>query len=185
MDIVEEVRKYVEAECRRDTNIFGMNAYTGHFVSVVRYAKLLAEETCADMEIVELSAWLHDIGSIIEGDSENHHLVGSAHAEELLKKYNYPQDRIDRIKHCIIAHRGSKDIPRESIEAECIADADALSHFDNINSLFYLALVARKLEPFEAKIFVREKLERSWKKVTPRAKDLIKPKYEAAMILLN
>jgi len=184
MDIVEEIRKYVESECRKDSNIFGMNAYDGHFVSVVKYAKILAKEADADMEIVELSAWLHDIGSIIEGDSENHHIVGSKLAEELLKKYNYPQDKIDKIKHCIIAHRGSKDIPRESIEDECIADADAMSHFDNINSLFYLALVARKIEPSEAKTFVREKLERSWKKVTPRAKVLIRPKYEAAMLLL-
>jgi uncharacterized protein len=161
MDIVGEIQEYVKSECGKDTNTFGMNAYTGHFLSVVKYAKLLAEETGADMEIVELSAWLHDIGSIIMGDSDNHHIIGSEHAEELLKKYNYPQDRIDRIKHCILAHRGSKDVPRETIEAECIADADALSHFDNLNSLFYLALVARKLEPDEAKIFVREKLKRS------------------------
>jgi uncharacterized protein len=185
MDIVEEIRKYVENECRKDVNIFGMNAYEGHFVSVVKYAKILAKETGADMEIVELSAWLHDIGSIILGDSDNHHIVGSEHAEKILKEYTYPQDRIERIKHCILAHRGSKDVPRETIEAECVADADALSHFDNINSLFYLTLVARKLEPTDAKIFVREKLKRSWNKVTPRAKELIRPKYEAAMLLLN
>ena len=183
--MVREIQRYVESECRKETNIYGMNAYDGHFVSVVKYAKLLAEETGADMEIVELSAWLHDIGSIVSGDSENHHIVGSVHAEQLLKKYNYPQDRIDRVKHCILAHRGSQDIPRESIEAECVADGDALSHFDGINSLFYLALVVKKLDPFEAKIFVREKLQRSWKKVTPRAKALIKPKYDAAMLLLE
>jgi hypothetical protein len=51
--------------------------------------------------------------------------------------------------------------------------------------LFYLALVARKIAPFEAKIFVKEKLERSWNKVTPRAKVIIKPKYDAAMLLLG
>jgi uncharacterized protein len=185
MDIVEEIRKYVESECRKDSNVFGMNAFDGHFVSVVKYAKLLAKETGADMEIVELSAWLHDIGSITQGDSENHHILGSIIAEDLLKKYDYPKERIERIKHCIFAHRGSKTIPRETIEAECVADADAMSHFDNINSLFYLALVARKIAPFEAKIFVKEKLERSWNKVTPRAKVIIKPKYDAAMLLLG
>jgi uncharacterized protein len=184
MDIVGEIQKYVESECRKETNRYGMNAYEGHFVSVVKYAKLLAAETGADMEIVELSAWLHDIASIL-GDYENHHVTGAILAEELLKGYNYPQDRIESIKHCIIAHRGSRDIPRESIEAECLADADALSHFDNIHSLFYLALVIKKMTPFDAKIFVREKLKRSWKKITPRAQTLIRPKYDAAMLLLE
>jgi HD superfamily phosphodiesterase len=184
MDIVEEIRKYVESESHKDTNMFGINAYDGHFVGVVKYSKLLAEQTGADIEIVELAAWLHDIGSI-HGDPENHHIIGPKIAEEILKRYDYPQDRIERVKHCILAHRGSKDIPRETIEAECVADGDAMSHFENIHSLFYLALVARKIEPFAARNFVRDKLQRSWGKLTPRAKELIRPKYDAAMLLLE
>ncbi len=183
MDLVEEIREYVKKECGKETNFFGMNAYDYHFVSMVKYAKQLAEETGADMEIVEIAAWLHDIGSIL-GDYKNHHISGAEHAEKLLTKYNYPKDRIERIKHCILAHRGSKDIKRETIEAECIADADAMSHFDNIASLFYLALVTRKLETNESRTFVKEKLQRSWNKLTPRAKAVIKPKYDAAMLLL-
>jgi len=184
MDLVEEVRKYVENECKKETNFFGMSAYDNHFVSMVKYAKQLAKETGADLEIVELAAWLHDIASIL-GDYENHHIIGAKHAEELLKRYNYPLDKIERIKHCIIAHRGSKDIPRDTIEAECIADADAMSHFDNIGGLFNLALVTRRLEIGEAQVFVKEKLKRSWNKLTPRAKDLVKPRYDSAMILLQ
>ena len=184
MDIVEEVRKHVEEECRKETNFFGMSAYNSHFISTVKYAKQLAKETGADMEIVELAAWLHDMGSIL-GDYENHHISGAEHAAEFLSKYKYPRERIERIKHCIVAHRGSKDIPRETIEAECIADADAMSHFDNIASLFNLALVTRKLSVEESRKFVKAKLMRSWKKLTSRAKTVIKPKYDSVMTLLG
>jgi len=184
MDLVEEIRIYVKKECGKETNFFGMSAYNYHFVSMVKYAKQLAKETGADMEIVEIAAWLHDIGSIL-GDYKNHHISGAEHAGKLLAKYNYPEDRIEQIKHCILAHRGSKDIKRETIEAECIADADARSHFDNIAALFNLASVVRKLEINEARTFVKEKLQRSWKKLTPRAKAVIKPKYETAMLLLE
>ncbi|MEA3430242.1 MAG: HD domain-containing protein [Nanoarchaeota archaeon] len=184
MDIVEEVRKYVKEECQKETNFFGMAAYDHHFVSMVKYAKQLAKETGADIEIVELAGWLHDIASIL-GDYDNHHISGAKYAEELLTKYNYPKEKIEQIKHCIIAHRGSKDIPRETIEAECIADADALSHFDNVSSLFNLALVTRRLKIEEAQQFVARKLERSWNKLTPRAKAMIKLKYDSAMILFK
>ena len=151
---------------------------------MLKYAKQLAEETGADKEIVELAVWLHDIASI-RGEYENHHVSGAEHAEELLTKYEYPLERIEPIKHCILAHRGSKEIPRETIEAKCIADADAMSHFDNISSLFNLALVTRKLNAEESKKFVKNKLERSWNKLSSGAKAMIKTQYDAAMQILR
>jgi len=179
-EIMEKVRKYVEAECRNknkeETNL--------HIISVVKYAGQLAKERGADEEIVEISAWLHDIGRVL-GDPENHHISGGEYAEKFLLKYGYPIEKIERVKHCILAHRGSKNIARETIEAECLADADALSHFDNIFSLFNLALVKKKLNVNDSKKFVREKLERSWNKLTPKSKEIIKSKYEAAMLLLK
>ena len=155
-----------------------------HIISVVKYAKQLAKEREADDEIVEISSWLHDIGRI-KGDPENHHISGGNYAEVFLLKYSYPIEKIERIKHCILAHRGSKNIARETVEAECITDADTLSHFDNIFSLFNLALVKKKLNIDESRNFVRDKLERSWNKLTPKAKEIIKSKYEAAMLLLK
>jgi uncharacterized protein len=181
MNIVEEIRDFVKCECNKETSFFKMTAYN-HFVSVVNYAKKMAKETGADIEIVGLSAWLHDIASI-QGNYENHHIVGAKIAKELMTKYNYPKEKIEKIKHCIIAHRASKDIPRKTIEAECVADGDAMSHFDNIDALFYLALVTRKLKIEDAKKFIKEKLERSWNKLTPRAKIIVKPKYDAMKIL--
>jgi uncharacterized protein len=183
-ELIELARKYVEEECKKESNFFGISAYNYHFVSTVRYARQLAREAGANEEIVAIAAWLHDIGSIM-GDYENHHTSGAEIAERFLAGQGYPKDKTEAVKHCIIAHRGSKDIPRKTVEAECIANADAMSHFDNIGSLFNLALVTRKLETEEAVKFVRGKLDRSYKKLTLRAKIIIKPKYEAAMLLLK
>lgn len=181
--MIEKIRQYVKEQCKKETNFFGMSAYNHHFVSVVKYAKQLAQKTGADKEIVEIAAWLHDIGSIL-GDYENHHLSGAIYAEKLLTELNYPLDKIDKVKHCIVAHRGSKDIPRETVEAKCVADADAMSHFDNLSALFNLALVLRKKSIDDSKEFIKNKLERSWNKLTPQAKEIIRPKYEAMKILL-
>ena len=184
MTLPEKIRDYVKSECQKETNVFGMEAFDDHFVSMVKHAKFLAEKNEADIEIVEIAGWLHDIASI-RGDYEDHHIKGAEYAEEILSKHNYPEEKIEQIKHCIIAHRGSKEIPRETIEAKCISDADAMSHFDNIGSLFYLAHTNYKMNTEEANTFVRDKLERSWNKLTPQAKEIVRPKYEATKELLS
>ena len=182
-EIVKLAQEYVLRECKKKSNPFGMNAYNHHFKSVVMYAEQLAKKKNADKEIVLVSAWLHDIASI-KGHYEDHHIFGQDYAEEFLKKHNYPKERIEKVKHCIYAHRGSRDIPRETIEAECVSDADAMSHFNTIASLFYLAIKVRGLNTEEANKFVKEKLERSHKKLTSEGKSLIKDKYESVMKIL-
>ena len=179
-DMVKLTQEYVLNECKKKSNPFGMNAYNYHFKSVVHYAKQLAKERNADMEIVLISAWLHDIASI-KGHYEDHHMIGQQYAEDFLKKHNYPQKRINMVKHCIYAHRGSKDIKRESKEAECVCDADAMSHFNTVASLFYLAYNVRKMNTRDGIDFVKNKLERSYNKLTPTAKEIIKEKYNAIM----
>ena len=59
-----------------------------------------------------------------------------------------------------------------------------MSHFNTIASLFYLAIKVRGLNTEEANKFVKEKLERSYKKLTSEGKSLIKDKYESVMKIL-
>ncbi|MHA1721275.1 MAG: HD domain-containing protein [Promethearchaeota archaeon] len=153
-------------------------------VSVVKYANKLAEKLGADKEIVEVSAWLHDI-TRLKGDPENHHISGPIEAEKILKQLNYPQDKIEKVKHCIHAHRGSQSIKRETIEAECVASADAMAHFDNVPALICVAFVKKQMTIEEGKNWVRNKLERSWKKLIPEAKEIVLLKYEAVKLLLG
>jgi len=185
VDIVEEIRRFVEIESKKPENWWGEEFYSLHLVGVNKYSKLLAEKLGADMEVVELAAWLHDIGSIIHG-REDHHLTGAKIAEEKLRELGYPEEKIIQVKQCILAHRGSKNIAPETIEAKIIADADALSTFDYIHGPFLAAFVYEKLNQIQARKSVKQKYINSWNKLSfPESKEIIKPKYEAVMLLLG
>jgi len=183
-NIVEIIRKFVEEECKSPNSKYGYEPYEFHFALVHKYAKQLAEDFGADIEIIELAAWLHDIGSIIYG-RENHDITGAEIAEKKLKELNYPPEKIEKVKKCILNHRGSRKNNRETVEEQIIADADSLSHFDNISGIFKAAFVYENKNQKEAQISAREKLIRSWDKLSPNAKKIIKPKYDAVLLLLT
>ncbi len=184
--ITEEVRKFVEEECKKPTAKYGMTAYKHHFIPTVNYAKSLAEKLGADKEIVEIAAWLHDIGSVIIG-RENHHITGAEIAEKKLKVLKYPEEKIEKIKQCIQNHRGSKEEfnTRNFIEAKIIAEADALSAFDDIAKLFWVSLVEEKETIGNARKSVLTKLKNKYSQLSKEAKEIIKPKFEAAKLLLK
>ncbi len=184
-NIIEEIRNFVEEESKKVYNIWGYDFFTLHIVEMHSHSKLLAEELMADGEIVELAAWLHDIGAIMYG-RKDHHITGAKIAEEKLKEFNYPQDRINKIVKCILNHRGSQRGTKDTVEEQIIADADAISAFDHIQGLFFAAYISERRNQREARDSVRQKLINSWNKLCfPQSRELIKPKYEAAMLLLG
>lgn len=171
MNIVTQVEKTVYLASQQPTNIFTSQAWD-HIASVVKFATLLAEKQQADIEICQLSALLHDYASISNKDwVEDHHHHGARLAQELLETYEYPQEKIDQIKHAILNHRGSRKNQRETIEAQILADA--MAHFDNLPALLYLAFVVHKLDYENGKKFVKSKLERSWNKLSKPAKNIV------------
>jgi len=183
-EIVEAVQKIVEKDCKKVLNIYGYDTWKHHIIPVVNFSKIMAKKLKANKEIVELAAFLHDIGGI-RGDPENHHISGAKDAEIILKRLNYPQEKIEQVKHCIYSHRASKKIERKTVEAKCIASADAMSHFDDIASIFSLAFTKHKMPINEGVPWILNKLERDWQKMTPEAKNIIKDKYKAIKVLLS
>lgn len=183
-NIRKTIENLVKKECKKHSNIYGYDAWSHHIAFVVKFSKMLAKKLKADREIVELAALLHDFGSI-KGDYENHHISGTKEAEKILKRLNYPQDKIKKIKHCIYAHRASKSIKRNSVEAECVASADAMSHFKDISSLFSLVFVKYKMNIDEGTEYLKGKIERSWKKLNPEAKKIVENQYKAIKIILK
>src|SRR4030042_4490150 len=105
--IVQEIREFAKKECEKPTSKYGAGPFEDHFVPMVKYAKQLAREYKADIEVIELAGWLHDMGSIICG-RENHHLTGAKIAEEKLSDLGYPEEKIKKVKECIYSHRGSQ-----------------------------------------------------------------------------
>ena len=185
MDIIREIRDFVENECKKPSSKYGYDPFTFHFVPMVNHAEVLADELGGDKEIILIAAWLHDIGSIIYG-RKDHHITSSKIAEEKLKELDYPQDKIEQVKECILSHRGSQKIKSESLEAQIIIEADTLSAFNDISGLFQCAFVYEKLPRTEAKKSVIQKLENKWNQLQfEKSKIIVKPKYEAIMMLLK
>ncbi len=185
MDIVQKVKKYVREECKKPTSKYGYEAYSYHFVSMVKYAEKLADKMGGDKEVILVAAWLHDIGSTICG-RDNHHVTGAKIAEKKLRELKYPEKKIELIKKCILNHRGSVGNNRDTIEEKIISEADTMSAFDNISGLFKAAFVYEDKDQGEARDSVNQKLERKWKRLHfDSSKKIIEPKYKAAMILLD
>lgn len=184
--IIAKVRKFVETECQRPTSLYGHDPFPFHFVPVVKYANELYGELGGDREVITIAAWLHDIGSIVHG-RKDHHLTGAKIAEKKLVELGYPTEKIGIVKKCILNHRGSKNRKRLSLEEKILVEADAMSAFDNISGIFKAAYVYEDyVTQKEAGDAVRKKLQNKWKQLHfENSKKIIRPKYEAAMLLLK
>ncbi len=185
-ELIQSISNIVEEQSKKETNVFGYEGWIYHVTTVVKYAKLLAEKLGADKEIVEIAALLHDYASVKDSSMyKEHHIYGAIEAEKILKGFNYPEERINKVKDCIIQHRGSVPLERTTKESICIASADAMAHIDQVPSLLHLVYYKRKMEVSEGANWVREKIERSWNKLCPEAKEIIRDKYESAKIVLK
>lgn len=184
-DIIDALQKEIKTRCTSPNNFFGSDSY-GHVQAVVKNAKLLADAYGADLEIVIISAWLHDIASVTSYDLyKDHHIHGARIAKELLEPMHYPAESIERVQKCILNHRGSELKSKSTIEEICVADADAISHFDNLPSLLYFVYTKKKLSYEDGVVFVRNKLERSYHKLSAQSKIIYQEKYTQVMSLLN
>lgn len=184
-DIIEYLEKEIEKRCKSENNFFGIGVFY-HTKAVVKNSTILAKKYGGDIEVVTIAAWLHDVASITDYEYyEEHHIYGAEIAKEILEKFDYDKEKIQLVQKCILNHRGSKIREKTTIEELCVADADAISHFDAIPSLFFLTYVNRKLDIEEGNEFVKNKLKRSYNKLSDRSKMVYSSKYKKVMELLN
>ena len=185
MNIISKIKNFVESECKKPSSLYGYEPFPFHFAPTVKYAEELVDELGGDREVIILSAWLHDIGSIISG-RRDHHITSAKIAEKKLRELNYPPEKIEMVKKCILNHRGSRESERKSLEEKILVEADTLSAFDNLSGIFKAAFVYEKLDQGEAKESVRKKLENKFRQLHfEKSKEIIRPKYEAVMLLLK
>ena len=186
MTIEDKVYEIVKTRCEMSTNVYGIGAWEHHIKIVYELAKRYAADYDADLEIVSLAALLHDIASVTNVDfTEEHHIIGSEIAEEILTLENFSKEKIDLIKKCILNHRGSRLAKKSSNEEICVADCDAMAHFYSIPSLLSMVYREKKLSIDEGSKFVREKLDRSYNKMSKKGKKLVEVQYEAAKLILR
>ena len=102
-----------------------------HVLRVYNLCLLLAKyETIVDLEVLIPSALLHDIARVEESQDKtgkiDHAVLGSVIAENILRNLEYEEDKIEQIKHCIIAHRYRTGNEPKTIEAKILFDSDKL-----------------------------------------------------------
>ena len=164
-----------------------------HISAVVKNAMLLVDKLRADKDVVEMAAYLHDMARSLNREDvkefvkENtHHIDGAEQSKKFLKELDYDNEFIEKVAHCVLAHRGRAGPDPETLEAEIVACADAMAHFDTFLDLFNVFL--KTTDSFEdAVIRIEKKMQRNWdiKLTLPEAKEIVKDKYEAIMLLIK
>ena len=174
-NIIVIIEQEVKNRCRSYQEKTGEDEWR-HIELVKFYALELANKYGADKEITALGALLHDINGPSEyGGQSEHHIYSAEISVKLLSDLNYPQERIERVKNCVLNHRGSVVQDKHTLEEECVADADALAHFVSIAEMFESGWTSASL---------KGKFERDYNKLSDRTRELIKNKYDIMMSIL-
>ena len=102
-----------------------------HIMRVYSLCLILAEhEENVDLDILIPAALLHDIARVKESNDNtgetDHAILGSIMSEEILTNLEYEEEKVEKIKHCIVAHRFRSGNEPKSIEAKILFDADKL-----------------------------------------------------------
>jgi uncharacterized protein len=101
-----------------------------HTERVYRLCMHIGRIEGADLEVLAIAAYLHDIGRAMQDRAKGticHAEQGAGIAGELLEKYPaIPQEKKRNIIHCIISHRYRNSHHPETLEAKVLFDADKL-----------------------------------------------------------
>lgn len=176
--IINDIKKLLNAECKDDRVKYHINP-------VVKIACEISKKLNANIQVVEIAAYLHDITKIV-GERKNHHITGAMYAGEFLSKYNINENEIEQIQNCIKKHRGSSEFTRTTIEEKIVATADAVAHIEHPLTLFYAWYGRRQCQIDEGAGGIISKLERSWDKIEfDYIKNDLKEKYQNLMNMLK
>ena len=179
MDTVERVKIEVlnRIEEYKNNSEDNYDFWNEHVKYVYEESIKLAEKYNANVEIVALGALLHDIALIKKiGERKDHHIVGAKIAKEILNKFDYDSNNVEKVVGCVYNHRSSKNA--SNIEELCVADADILAHFDSIPMLFNSAFNRCNIELKNVRSYMAEVFEKDYDDLSDRTKKDFKGKYE-------
>lgn len=100
-----------------------------HSLRVLNNCRIIGPQLGADMLILELASYLHDIGREQEAKNKGkvcHAKIGAREAEKVLKKLGGKRETIEAVTHCIECHRSKDEQMPQTVEAKVLYDADKL-----------------------------------------------------------
>ncbi|MFP4567619.1 MAG: HD domain-containing protein [Candidatus Woesearchaeota archaeon] len=180
-EIILEIHNFVKNE---SIGFAEDDVFENHILGVKNHAVKLAKIYNANLFVVIISAYLHDIYYIQTKNHDIHEIEGAKFSKKLLSKYNLPEEEINLIYECMLNHRGSKKQKRNSIEEKIISCADAMDHISRFPHMFYRKCKTMTYE--DAMLWMRDKITRGWNKIElAEAKPFVEKKYAAAKIIFN
>ena len=158
------------------------NIYREHIQYVYKYVVMLSKDKNVDREVLELVALLHDISMTdMALDRSRHNEYGAEIAEQLLRENNYPEDKTQLVKRCILNHSKRRQQYRSTEEEQILVDADGLSHFDVVKTLYSLPSKVMGLSEEDSVRFVQDKMTGDYNELSDNLKYLVKDKYDKIM----
>lgn len=188
--ILKKIHAFVKKESKDHSD-----AFENHVLDVRDYAVNLARHYKADIFVVQAAAYLHDLYRFRDDPDDTHEIKGAEFSIGYLKELGVDAKTAEHISKCVRHHRGARASERISMEEKIIACADAMDHITDSLDMFYR--ISRKaflqpqtlrdvIDPRSAKAWLKNKMQRGWNKLElPYAKELVKDRYEAIMLLLS
>lgn len=125
-----------------------------HIERVYRLCKVIGSEEGADMEILLTAALLHDCDGSDPASQKNraeHHLLSAERAGGILRAMDWKEGDIQKVQHCIRAHRFRKSEEPHTIEAKALFDADKLDVIGAIGIARTIGYAVQAGEPIYCK----------------------------------
>ncbi len=118
-----------------------------HVQEVVRLSKEMARTLGADLTVVTLAAWLHDVAKPGLGNGNRHGERGAEIAREFLMAHGVDKVTIEKVCVAIRKHVGlTLKRPLEPLEAQIVWEADKLTKLGVTGFIHYI-INSLKLKP--------------------------------------
>jgi uncharacterized protein len=128
-DAVEFTRQYLKETAIKsphDLHPWGLPEHRmNHTLLVLKNSLRLAKNRKVNLDVVVLSAILHDIATF-SSERKEHAEEGAKIAEKYLKEHGYPVDLGRQVVHAIRVHAGPLVFSPRSDEAKILQDADTI-----------------------------------------------------------
>jgi len=99
-----------------------------HIERVYKLCQIIGKAEGADADILLTAALLHDCDGSDPATQNRaeHHLLSAEKAGSILRDMDWEDEDIQKVQHCIRAHRFRQSEPLQTIEAKCLFDSDKL-----------------------------------------------------------
>ncbi len=176
--IVDEMKRLCGGECKSSRNAFGPAFFDEHLSVVAGYATELGRALDADLEIIQLAAWLHDLSAVQDFAALPKHPELSAEiARRLLQERGYPAERIECVAACIASHSTPMQMGKGLLEEVCVSNADAMSQIVKPSYWHYYIFKVRQFGFTEGRDWLRQRVDSHWAALIPQARALIETQY--------